>query len=62
MCNYKRYGSGGGQSNLEAICILGMNEINDVVNKIFVLDNEIHGNSILDIFIVYMHKLYHESI
>ena len=30
-CNYVRYGSGGGQSKIEAICILGMNMINDKV-------------------------------
>ena len=39
MCNYVRYGTGGGQSNLEAICILGMNEINDVV-RLFEIQNK----------------------
>ena len=30
-CQYIRYGSGGSQSRIEAICILGMNMINDKV-------------------------------
>ena len=30
-CNYIRYGSGGGQENKNAICILGLNMINDKV-------------------------------
>ena len=34
MCNYIRYGSGGSQSNLEAICVLGMNMINDKVTTL----------------------------
>jgi len=33
-CNYWRYGSGGYQENLNAICILGLNQIND---KIFMV-------------------------
>ena len=40
MCNYVRYGTGGGQSNLEAICILGMNEINDVVSSFEIQNND----------------------
>ena len=32
-CNYVRYGTGGGHTNLEAICILGMNMINDKVRS-----------------------------
>ena len=32
-CNYVRYGSGGGQENKNAICILGLNMINDKVNN-----------------------------
>lgn len=31
-CNYVRYGSGGGQENKNAICILGLNMINDKVS------------------------------
>jgi len=30
-CNYVRYGSGGGQENKNAICILSLNMINDKV-------------------------------
>lgn len=30
-CNYVRYGSGGGQETKNAICILGLNMINDKV-------------------------------
>ena len=33
-CRYIRYGSGGGQTKLEAICILGSNMINDKANNI----------------------------
>ena len=30
-CNYYRWGSGGRQSNVNAICVLGLNMINDKV-------------------------------
>ena len=31
-CNYVRYGMGGGQDTKNAICILGLNMINDKVD------------------------------
>ena len=31
-CDYWRWGSGGRQENINAICILGLNHINDKVN------------------------------
>ena len=33
-CDYVRYGGGGGQSILNAICILSLNMINDKVNPL----------------------------
>ena len=33
-CNYYRWGSGGRQSNVNAICVLGLNMIND---KLFLI-------------------------
>ena len=32
-CDYVRYGTGGAQENRSAICILGLNMINDKVSK-----------------------------
>ena len=33
-CDYVRYGTGGAQENRSAICILGLNMINDKVSKL----------------------------
>ena len=33
-CNFKRYGTGGSPENREAICVLGMNMINDKVTTL----------------------------
>jgi hypothetical protein len=35
-CNYIRYGMGGGQDTKNAICILGLNMINDKVNNVVI--------------------------
>lgn len=38
-CDYWRWGSGGRQENINAICILGLNHINDKVNYKFYTDS-----------------------
>ena len=36
-CNYWRWGSGGRQENINAICILALNHINDKVSQDFII-------------------------
>ena len=36
-CHHYRYGSGGRQETLDAICILGLNMINDKVTQLYVM-------------------------
>ena len=52
VCNYQRYGRGGGQETKGALCILSLNMINDKVSPTSTFLSSEHNPALLQVFAV----------